>query len=369
MSTPANRRPGAEPDRGFAGELRDAVTLRSFTLVAGVLILQLAFILSYIGAFHSPTPHRIPVAVVAPGQAAGGVAAQLNALKGAPLKARTAPSEQRARRLILDRTVDAAIIVDAGGTDTLLVASASGPAVSSTTQQIAAGIEQSRHRQVRTVDIRPPAAGDGRGLSSFYLVIGWIVGGYLAAAILGVAGGARPANLRRTLIRLGALALYSIVSGLGGAIIAGPILGALNGHFWALWGIGALVVMAAAATTVAFQILLGMIGIGVAILVFVVLGNPSAGGAYPMTLLPAFWRAIGDWLPTGAGTTAVRNTVYFSGHATAQALGVLAGYAVIGSAVAVAASAAHLRYMRLVPDSPATSSSADSQANQSPKRE
>jgi hypothetical protein len=370
MSTPATGRDGAAPDRGFAGELRDAVTLRSFTLVAGVLVLQLAFILSYIGAFHSPTPHRIPVAVVAPGAAAGQVAAQLDALKGAPLKARTAPSERRARQLILERTVDAAIVVDPrGGTDTLLVASASGPAVSSTAQQIAAGIEQSRHRQVRTVDIRPPAAGDGRGLSSFYLVIGWIVGGYLAAAILGVAGGARPANLRRTIIRLGALVPYAIVSGLGGAIIAGPVLGALTGHFWALWGIGALVVMAAAATTVAFQILLGMLGVGLAILVFVVLGNPSAGGAYPMTLLPAFWRAIGDWLPTGAGTTAVRNTVYFSGHATAQALGVLAGYAVIGSAVAVAASAAHLRYMRLVPDGPATSSSTQSQANQSPKRE
>ncbi|MEU9025389.1 hypothetical protein [Actinomadura sp. NPDC048394] len=56
---------------------------------------------------------------------------------------------------------------------------------------------------MRTVDIRPPAAGDGRGLSSFYLVIGWIVGGYLAAAILG----ARPTNLRRTVIRLSARAV------------------------------------------------------------------------------------------------------------------------------------------------------------------
>ncbi|MEU5992437.1 hypothetical protein ABZ806_26005 [Spirillospora sp. NPDC047418] len=141
MSTPATGRDGAAPDRGFTGELRDAVTLRRLILVVGVLVLQLAFILSYNGAFHSPTPHRIPVAVVAPAQAAGTVAAQLNALEGGPFQAPTTPSEQRARRLILDRTVDAAIIVNAGGTDTLLVASASGPAVFSTTQQIAAGIE------------------------------------------------------------------------------------------------------------------------------------------------------------------------------------------------------------------------------------
>ncbi|WP_131738812.1 DUF3533 domain-containing protein [Actinomadura roseirufa] len=340
---------GASPGRstaprGFADEVRDAVTVRALLLVTGVLLLQLGFILSYIGAFHSPTPHRIPVAVVAPPRAAGAVAARLNGLDGHPVKARTAASEAQARRWLLDRTVDAAILIAPSGTsDTLLVASAGGPAVSSTAAQIAGRLESAEHRRVTVADIRPPAAGDGRGLSSFYLVLGWIVGGYLAAAILGVAGGARPASLRRTVIRLAALALYAVVSGLGGALIAGPVFGALTGHFLALWGIGALVVFAAAAATAALQILFGMIGIGVAILLFVVLGNPSAGGAYPKALLPAFWRAIGDWLPTGAATTAVRNVVYFSGHDTARAWWVLGAYAVAGTAVALGASAAHLR--------------------------
>jgi hypothetical protein len=34
--------------------------------------------------------------------------------------------------------------------------------------------------------------GDGRGLTGFYLVVGWIVGGYLVAALLGVSGGVPP---------------------------------------------------------------------------------------------------------------------------------------------------------------------------------
>ncbi|MEU4827913.1 hypothetical protein AB0H37_39155 [Actinomadura sp. NPDC023710] len=338
MSTRApDRRP---PDRGFAAELRDAVTLRSFALVSGVLLLQFGFILSYIGAFHSPTPHRIPVAVVAPPAVAGQAVAQVNALTGRPLKARTAPGAQQARRDILHRDVDAAIIVDPrGGTDTLLVASAAGPALAGTATDVAHRLETARGRQVTVVDIRPPGPKDGRGLSSFYLVIGWVVGGYLAAAILAVAGGARPGNARRTVIRLGALALYSVVSGLGGALIAGPLLGALPGHFFPVWGIGALVVFAAAAATAALQTLFGLVGIGLAILLFVVLGNPSAGGAYPVALLPPFWRAIGGWLPTGAATTAVRNTVYFSGNATAHALWVLAGWALAGTVVALAVSA------------------------------
>lgn len=334
--------------RGFAAELRDAVSMRAFLLVAGVFALQLGFTLSYIGAFHAPTPHRIPTAVVAPAPAAGQLVARLDALPGDPVRARTAGDEQQARSLILDRSVDAAIIVDPrGSTDTLLVASAGGPAVSATAEQIAARIEAGEQRHVDVQDIRPPAAGDGRGLSSFYVVLGWIVGGYLAATILGMVGGARPANQHRTLIRLGTLAVYAVLSGLGGAVIVGPVLGALPGHFGQLWAVGGLIVFAAAATTVAFQVLLGTAGIGLTILVFVVLGNPSAGGAYPTSLLPPFWRAIGPWLPPGAGTTTVRNTVYFTSHATAGPLGVLAAYAVGGVVLAMIASMLHMRGSRI----------------------
>ncbi|MFD0689295.1 DUF3533 domain-containing protein [Actinomadura fibrosa] len=330
----------APPRRGVAGELRDAVTLRALLLILGVLALQFGFILSYIGAFHLPTPHRVPVAVVAPAATARAVAAQLDGLEGDPVRARPAATEREGRRMLLGRTVDAVVLVDVrGSADTLLVASAGGPALSETAAQIAKRLESGRQRQVRVVDVRPPGPKDGRGLSSFYLVIGWIVGGYLAAAILGLAGGARPARPQRTVVRLGALALYAVVSGLGGAVIADPLLGALTGHFVQLWAIGALVVFAAAAATVALQTLLGLVGIGVAILLFVVLGNPSAGGAYPLSLLPAFWRAIGGWLPTGAATTAVRNTVYFSAHHTARALWVLAAYALVGTAVSLGASA------------------------------
>ncbi len=47
--------------RGAAAEIRDAITLRAFLLVCGVGVLQLAFITSYIGAFHDPRPHQVPV--------------------------------------------------------------------------------------------------------------------------------------------------------------------------------------------------------------------------------------------------------------------------------------------------------------------
>ncbi|WP_069817081.1 ABC transporter permease [Streptomyces sp. TP-A0874] len=315
--------------RRLLGEVRAALSSRGLLLICGALLLQLAFILSYIGAFHSPTPHKIPVAVVAPTDVSGQVVQQLNDLDGTPVEARPAESEAAARASLLDRSVDAAILVNPrGATDTLLVASAGGPAVAASATEIAENVEASQGRQVTTEDILPPAPGDSRGMSPFYLAIGWIVGGYLAAAILGIAGGARPKGAPHTAVRLGVLAVYAVVSGLGGAIIADPVLGALTGHFGALWALGVLTVYAAAVTTVALQALLGLLGVGVAILVFVVLGNPSAGGVYPSSLLPPFWRALGDHIPTGAATSAIRDTVYFPSHTIDTPLTTLAVYTV-----------------------------------------
>ncbi|WP_269855680.1 ABC transporter permease [Streptomyces sp. RPT161] len=325
--------------KGFLAELRDAVSTRAALLVIGVFVIELAFIVSYLGAFHSPAPHRIPVAVVAPAPVRGQVVGRLNALPGDPVRARTATDRAEARRLILRRTVDAAVVINPSGTtDTLLVASAGGPSVAQTAGQIAQDVERANGRTVRVTDIRPPHPADGRGLSSFYLVIGLIVGGYVASSALAMSHGARPANVHRTTIRLGSLALLSIASGLGGAIIVDPVFGALPGHFGALWGIGALTTFTAAAVGMALQVLFGQLGVGLALLVFVVLGNPSAGGVYPSSLLPPFWSAIGQALPTGAATTLVRNTVYFNGNGTALAWWVLSAWAAGGLLVSYAAS-------------------------------
>ncbi|MEU1181067.1 DUF3533 domain-containing protein [Streptomyces sp. NPDC005820] len=335
---------GSAKSSGFVAEFKDAVTLRALGLVLGGLLVQLAFVVSYVGAFHSPTPHRIPVAVVAPQQASAKIVAQLNALDGDPVKATAVASAAAARQSVLSRETDAAFLFDAtGAKDTLLVASAGGPSVSQTATQIAQKIEAAEKRQVTVTDIRPPNAGDGRGMTSFYLVLGWVIGGYLTATIMGMAAGSRPANPHRTLVRLAVLVPYAIVSGIAGAVIVGPVFDALGGHFWALSGIGTLVVLAAATTALALQTLLGLLGTGVVILLFVVLGNPSSGGVYPAPLLPPFWSAIGQALPPGAGTTVVRNTVYFSGHATASAFWVLGAYAVGGAVLAWAASRRHAR--------------------------
>ena len=340
-------RPPAAPGKlqRFLSQFWDAVSVRTVGLIIGILLLQIGFILSYVGAFHSPVPHRIPIAVVAPARESSSIVIKLNLIASAPLQATAASSQASARHLIRDDAVSAALVINpAARTDTLLVASADGSSEASAAEQVITEAEASQHRSVRVTDIVPLQRGDFHGLTGFYLVVGWIVGGYLVAALLGVASGARPATTHRALNRLIALIPYSILSGLAGAIVIGPVLGALTGHLLALWWLGALLVFAVGAVTLAFQTLLGVIGIGVTILFFVIIGNPSAGGAYQPALLPPFWRAVSSALPNGAATDTVRRIVYFGGHDIGGHLIVLASYAVAGVVIAIIGSIIHERH-------------------------
>ncbi|MGV9315158.1 DUF3533 domain-containing protein [Streptomyces sp. NPDC003691] len=332
---PTPRAPAGNPPRpGFLDEVRDAVTLRAALLIIGVLALQLGFITSYIGAFHQPKPTDIPIAVTAPTAAATERAvAELAALPGNPLDPRAVPDEATARARIAERETDGALILAPAGPDRMLVASASGASLADALTAVVTRAEKARGRTVDVIDVVPDAPGDARGLTSFYLVVGWCVGGYLCAAVLAISAGARPANPHRGLIRLAVLLLYAAVTGLLGAVIAGPLLDALPGSTAALWGLGTLLVFAVGALTLALQGLAGIIGIGLAILLVVVLGNPSAGGAYPYPLLPPFWRAIGPALPPGAGTYAARSIAYFRGNGALGPMLVIAAWALGGAVV------------------------------------
>ncbi len=328
-----HRAPGT-PGRGLLAEAKDAVTPRAFLLVCGVGLLRLAFIASYIGAFHRPSPHQIPVSVTAPAIVAPRAVAQLNALPGKPLAATQVPDAAAGIARLRDRSSYGLLEVSATSiTDHLTVASAAG---TSTADAVISALQAVDARSSRTLlvrDIAPPAPGDHNGLSAFYLAIGWMIGGYLAASMLGVSAGARSLTLNRVTIRLAALAVYAAVTSLLGVLIVGPWLHALPSDILGLWGIGILVIFSAAAFTTALMTVAGIIGIGLAIILFVIVGNPSAGGAYGWPLLPGFWATVGPWLPPGAATDAIRGAVYFGNAAITRDLLVLGGYALAGLVV------------------------------------
>lgn len=133
--------------KGFWAELGDAISVRTMALISGVLLLQLGFILSYVGAFHAPAPQRIPIAVVAPAQISAQVVAKLNAVPSHPPAARAVSPQQQAEQLIRTGALPAALVVNpSAGTGRLLVASAAGTSEATAVEQVVAALEAREHR-------------------------------------------------------------------------------------------------------------------------------------------------------------------------------------------------------------------------------
>ena len=328
--------PAPATQQRFLAEFLDAFNRRTFLLVIAVLLIQAGFVLSYVGAFHDPSPHRVPIAVLAPAQISGHLVSELNAIPGQPLYATAVADETIGRTLLRHGSTSGLLIINPRArTDALLVAGGGGAATATAVQDVIARTEAAQHRHATVTNAVPAQPGDARGLSGFYLVVGWLVGGYLVAALLGIATRPRPATTRRAIIRLIVLVPYAILSGLAGAIIVGPVLGALTGHLIAISALGALIVYCAATVTMGFQVLLGTLGVGLTLILFVVLGNPSAGGAYPPPLLPGFWRTISPALPNGAGVQALRHIVYFGSYGITGNLIIIVIYIVTAITVAI----------------------------------
>jgi hypothetical protein len=300
-----------------------------------VVVFQLIFGLSYISALHNPKPHGIPLAVSGQTRESGQqAAAQVRSTAGDAVSVKVAPSAAVARRWVLERRADAAYVVETSGA-TLYTASAAslGEAQLLTATFRQAALEQKTSLTV--TDLAPLPRADSRGLGSFYLALTWIVGGYLGATLLGLLRGYAAFRRRHAVMRLAALAAYSVVSGLVLAPVVDLAVGVGGGHLLPCIAIGVLVVFATALAAAGLQALFGLVGTAAVLVVFVAIGNPSSGGPASYHLLPAFDRAVGPYFINGAATDLLRNTFYFDGEAIARPLLVLAIWGLAGAAAMV----------------------------------
>lgn len=278
--------------------------LLSAAAIVAVSFLSLLFIASYAGALHEPRPHDVPLAVSA--QVPEQVSARLDASPA--IEVERSADTAAALASIDHRDAYGALVAGSRGLELFVAPAASAAIADFLASQIPAQLRQAG-QQVTVRTVHPLPTSDTRGLVGFYTVVGWAIAGYLGATLFGLTFGTGPSRVR-TAWRLGALAILGLIVGVGGAIVSTAIAGWDHG-FAKIAAIGLLTVLATGAVTVALQSLLGILGTGVAIVLFVVFGNPAAGGPYASELLPGLWRVGGQLVPTGAATTAVRNAAYF----------------------------------------------------------
>ena len=318
---------------GDGSRLVRPVVTRTAMFVAAILILELGFITSFAGALHAPANVPVPVAVVsarASSPEAGALAAGLRAAR-APVRLQPVPSADDAIGQLRVGWVLGVVIVTPAGLR-LLVASASGALVATRLEAAFSGLAAGADLPLTVTDEVPLPAANPQGLVQFYLVVGLIIGGYLLSAVLGLGGGTTPGSLRRGLRRLVVLAAFAVVSAVLAVAIVDAGLGYQSGHAVGVAALAALLAFAVGAFAMALIAALGIIGTWLVIMLFVVLGNPSAGGAWPDLLLATPWRQVGPWLPNGTGLDAMRSMLFFGGYDLRTPLLVLAGYALAGVA-------------------------------------
>ncbi len=318
---------------------RGRITVRGLTRpavgLAAVVLFQLLFASVFAGVLHHPVLHHAPVAVVG----RPPLAQVVNSHGGGTIRLVAEPTAGAAQAAIRGGQANAAIIAGRHA-QTLLIQTAASPGTATvlTKEFTTAATALKTPLQVR--DLAPLPASDSTGISAFFLVIAWMLGGYVGATTLGMMlGGVRSPSLRHAATRLGLLAGYAAISGFLGALLIGPAMGVVPGYNLALAGVGMLLVFAAAAATAGLQATLGMPGTLIAIIGMVVFGDPTSGTSIATALLARPWNVIGQGLPPSAGLSAARSVTYLGGINLTGPLTVLGTYAAAGTLLTLAAAA------------------------------
>jgi uncharacterized phage infection (PIP) family protein YhgE len=204
---------------------------------------------------------------------------------------------------------------------------------------------------VKSAVYNPLPNGTGNGLSAFYYALLLLLAGFTGSIVVSTlvdsmlgyvpaewgpvyrfAEQVRISRLQTLMVKwtvmvlLGLLtsAVYmAIAHGLGMPIPLG----------WELWLYGVFAISAVGITSSSLIAVLGSMGMLFSMLVFVILGLPSAGATVPLEAVPPFFRWLAEFEPMHQVFLGVRSLLYLNGHADAglsQALWMTAIGLVIG---------------------------------------
>ncbi|MBM7805403.1 hypothetical protein JOD57_001240 [Geodermatophilus bullaregiensis] len=307
---------------GHAGAEATAVTPwpRVVALAAAVAVGLTVLLAAFAWPATRTAPRDVPVAVVGPPVAVEQVRAAVEQAQPGALDLRPAADLVEARRLVEDREVYGALVLDPAAPQ-VVVATQAGPPVAQLLTSAAAAATGGAAVQVD--DVAPAAAGDPRGAG--------LAAGALPIALGGGAGAVLLALRVRGPGRQAAGAV--VLALLGGPAAAGVLhgwLGALSGHPVAEAAVLSLGLAATTLGVLGLAAVAGRVGLGLGMATVVALGNPLSAAAGAPVLLPDGWAQLGQLLPPGAVVAALRAVSGFGGTGAAGPVTVLTAWAAGG---------------------------------------
>ena len=315
-SHPSHARGSALDDteaRISAPVLAASAGLRKAMLIPVItaLVIGTIFVAVYLAAFHAPGARHEPLGIAAPNTVAATTELALN---------NSAPSaftfyryaDEAAARQAIDHDEVPAVLVDDGSGMRLLVAGAQGP---STVSALSAAVTGAVGHQVPVDDVLPLAPGDARGLSVFYSAFGVVLAGFLFAM-----ASYQMAPRLPLIARMASMSAFAVASGILIALIAHTGFAALPAPFGMVALLVGLLAWASAAGTGVLLRVFGPLGVSVASIVMLILGNATSGGILPTTFLPGWLSPLAQLLPPAAAVSGLRGAAYFHDANLANAL-------------------------------------------------
>ena len=286
------------------------------------------FVACYLSAFHSPTPHEVPISVVGPTATTMPLRDALQQQTGSGFDVRASASLDEARQAVASRHLTAAYVPPqhSGGPSTVIVASAAGVPAASAAESLLRALSARQNSVLSVVDVRPLPGGDPGGTAAFYFVVACTLAGYLVITVVGASAPDLTPRLRY--LMLGAMAVGASVS----AYLIGTALGAYPtrlGAAVAIIGLGTLYAFVVGVICRLLQVLTGRGSLFLTVSLFILLNFPSSGAAVPPSMLPAFWRDLhGVWIGAGAAEAST-SILYFDGRGVGGDIVRLLGWLVV----------------------------------------
>lgn len=285
--------------RRWFGRLDPALQLVLMQLWMPVFMC-IMFVLCYVGAFHQLVPHHVPIGVV--GTAAQAETFQTRADRAAPggFDFELVRSPEVAGQQVKAGELGIAYVVDS---NTIIVASAHQVQAAEVIPAMVAPLFGAASPP-RRVDVAPLPIGD-LGMTPMYLMLSWCISGYLCAMFIGLMGG--PLR-RRSRFRI--IGVVGVCLSFLSAFLTTFVLGAIHGHFFALWGLG---FCWAVAIGVAVNGLSYFVGRFIAIPsmgIFIFLSIPASGAAMPKWFVPPLFGWLNNVVAGSGITEMLKRLVY-----------------------------------------------------------
>ena len=188
---------------------------------------------------------------------------------------------------------------------------------------------------IKSTVYNPLPNGTGNGLSAFYYALLLLLAGFTGSIVVSMlvdlmlgyvpaefgpvyrfAEQVRISRFQTLLVKWGLMVVLALlISAVYIAIADG--LGMPIPLGWQLWLYGVFAIVAVGVTSSSLIAVLGSMGLLVSMLIFVILGLPSAGATVPLEAVPPFFRWLAEFEPMHQVFLGVRSLVYLNGHAAA----------------------------------------------------